>query len=173
MSGWWVLHTGADLFCLMISWFPEVLLSEEVVVSKSISIASVAVIVLGCSIRAGLAQENGNVVQVATSRPICTIYQNRDYGGSHWVLRNGDDMKMVNSPEYGTSDGIHRFIYQPSWNDQVSSFKVTRGCTLTLWENVNLGGHYFRSNKSYTYVGSRWNDKASEAICECAGLPNY
>ena len=89
------------------------------------------------------------------------------------TLHNGDDMKMINSPALGTSDGIHRFIYEPSWNDKVSSFKVGPGCTLTLWEHVNQGGHYFRANKSYTYIGDRWNDKASDAVCECAGLPNW
>ena len=113
------------------------------------------------------------VANTAHAGGTCTIYQDRDYGGSHWVLRNGDDMKMISVPDVGTSDGIHRFIYQPSWNDNVSSFKVEPGCTLTLWEHVDHGGHYFRSNKSYTYVGDRWNDKASEAVCECAGLPNF
>jgi syncollin len=103
----------------------------------------------------------------------CTIFNNRDYGGAHWTLHNGDDMKMINQPDVGISDGIHRFIYEPSWNDKVSSFKVGPGCTLTLWENVDHGGHHFRSNRSYKYVGDRWNDKASEAICECTGLPNF
>lgn len=103
----------------------------------------------------------------------CTIFSDRDYKGSHWTLRNGDDMKMIATPQLGTSDGIHRFLYEPSWNDKVSSFKVDPGCTLTLWEDVNNGGHHFRSNRSYLYVGDRWNDKASEAICECAGLPNW
>ncbi|RQP24460.1 peptidase inhibitor family I36 protein [Piscinibacter terrae] len=103
----------------------------------------------------------------------CTIYEHRDYGGAHWTLRNGDDLKMVSAPDYGTSDGIHRFLYEPSWNDKVSSFKVDPGCTLTLWEHVNHGGHHFRSGKSYKYVGDGWNDKASEAVCECAGLPNW
>ena len=103
----------------------------------------------------------------------CTIFEDRDFKGHYWVLRNGDDMKMVRQGDLGISDGIHRFIYQPGWNDKVSSFKVDAGCTLTLWENVDQKGHYFRSNRSYSYVGDRWNDKASEAICECGGLPNF
>ncbi|WP_246675317.1 peptidase inhibitor family I36 protein [Mesorhizobium sp. B2-3-4] len=103
----------------------------------------------------------------------CTIYSDRDFGGSHWTLGSGDDMKMVNAPDVGISDGIHRFIYEPSWNDQVSSFKVKRGCTITLWEHVDRGGHHFRSSSSYSYVGSGWNDKASEAECDCGGGANY
>ena len=109
----------------------------------------------------------------AAQAATCTLYQDRDYGGSHYVLHNGDDLLMINPPDVGTSDGIHRFRYNSSWNDQVSSFKVGGGCTLTLWEHVNKGGAHFRSKRSYSYVGSGWNDKASEALCECAGLPNY
>jgi syncollin len=112
------------------------------------------------------------VANAAQAGGTCTIFEHRDYGGAHWMLRNGDDMKMISEPGFGTSDGIHRFIYQPSWNDKVSSFKVEQGCTLTLWEHVNHGGHHFRSKSSYKYVGDGWNDKASEAVCECAGLPN-
>ena len=111
--------------------------------------------------------------QAAGRAATCTIYEHRDYGGAHWTLRNGDDLKMVRAPEFGTSDGIHRFLYEPSWNDKVSSFKVDPTCTLTLWEHVDHGGHHFRSDRSYKYVGDRWNDKASEAVCECAGLPNF
>jgi syncollin len=102
----------------------------------------------------------------------CTIFDHRDYGGAHWTLENGDDMKMINGPDAALSDGLHGFIYEASWNDKVSSFKVGAGCTLTLWEDVNNSGHHFRSNRSYKYVGSRWNDKASEAVCECTELPN-
>jgi syncollin len=110
---------------------------------------------------------------LSSAHATCTLYQDRDFGGSHWTLQNGDDMKMVRAPDYGVSDGIHRFIYDPSWNDQVSSFKVSGGCTLTLWEDVNYGGHHFRSNRSYSYVGDGWNDKASEAVCSCPGGPNF
>jgi len=103
----------------------------------------------------------------------CTVYEHRDYGGAHWTLRNGDVLRMVRAPDVGTSDGIHRFIYQPSWNDKVSSFKVDPGCSLTLWEHVNYGGSRFRANKSYSYVGDGWNDKASDAVCECTGSANW
>ncbi|GJH22829.1 hypothetical protein CBA19CS22_39825 [Caballeronia novacaledonica] len=112
-------------------------------------------------------------ISLSAAYATCTLYQHRDYGGAHWTLQSGDVMKMVSAPPYGVSDGIHRFIYDPSWNDQVSSFKVSGGCTLTLWEHVDEGGHHFRSNRSYTYVGDGWNDKASEAICSCPGMPNW
>jgi syncollin len=103
----------------------------------------------------------------------CTIFEHINFGGAHFTLHNGDYLQMIDPPDVGTSDAIHRYIYRSAWNDQVSSFKVSGGCTLTLWEHVNRGGHRFRSNKSYKYVGDGWNDRASEAICECAGLPNW
>ena len=111
--------------------------------------------------------------RLAKSNHTCTIFEHRDYGGAHWTLQNGDDLKMISPPDVGVSDGIHRFIYEPSWNDKVSSFQVGPTCTLTLWEHVDRGGHYFRASKSYKYVGDAWNDKASEAVCECAGLSNW
>lgn len=105
-------------------------------------------------------------------RRVCTLYEHRDYGGARYTLGNGDVLYMVREPDVGTSDGIHRFLYEPSWNDKVSSFKVEGGCTLTLWEHVNRGGHHFTANRSYTFVGDGWNDKASQADCTCPGGPN-
>lgn len=102
----------------------------------------------------------------------CTLFQHRDYGGSRWGLSHFERMKMVNGESLGCTTnghggGCESVTYEPSWNDQVSSFKVTPGCTLTLWQHVGPGGSHFRSSRSYKYVGSRWNDQASEALCMC------
>lgn len=102
----------------------------------------------------------------------CRIFQHRDYGGSGYTLNHFERMKMVGGESTGCTTnghggGCESVIYSPSWNDQVSSFKVTPGCTLTLWQHVNEGGSHFRSSRSYTYVGSAWNDEASEALCMC------
>nr|WP_245269802.1 hypothetical protein [Ensifer sp. WSM1721] len=102
----------------------------------------------------------------------CRLFEHRDYGGASYTLDNLERMIMVNgdsigcSVSHGDSD-CPSTTYEASWNDHVSSFRVTRGCTLTLWEHINESGARFRSNRSYTYVGSRWNDKASEALCTC------
>ncbi len=106
---------------------------------------------------------------------LCTLYEHRDYGGASYVLHNGDILYMIRNPDpdIGVSDGIHRFIYEPSWNDKLSSFKVQGGCTLTLWEHVNQGGNHWSATSSYSYVGEAWNDKASQADCTCPGLPNW
>jgi len=117
------------------------------------------------------------VSRVAGGKPrkVCTLFEHRDYGGAHYELGNGDVLYMIRNPDpsIGVSDGIHNFIYEPTWNDKTSSFKVQGGCTLTLWENVNRGGHHFSTNRSYTYIGDGWNDKASEADCSCPGLANF
>jgi syncollin len=102
----------------------------------------------------------------------CTIYQHRDYGGSAYRLGHLDRMKMVHGESLGCTTnghggGCESVLYEPSWNDQVSSFKVAPGCTITLWQHVNEGGARFRTYKSYRYVGSGWNDEASEALCTC------
>jgi hypothetical protein len=80
-------------------------------------------------------------------------------------------MKMVRGETQGCKSSNGEWCgytyFEPSWNDQVSSFKVSQGCTLTLWQHVNQGGAQFKSAKSYKYVGSGWNDQASEAYCYC------
>jgi syncollin len=97
----------------------------------------------------------------------CTVYEHRDYGGAHRTLGHRDVLRMVNPPALGTSDGVYRYLYAPSWNDQISSFRTAPGCTMTLWEHVNRGGHHLRSNRDRAYVGDGWNDKASDAVCDC------
>ena len=101
----------------------------------------------------------------------CTVYQHRDYKGSHFYLGPGDRLQVAGercgmSQSHGTPRG--QYHYQPSWNDQVSSFKVTKGCVITLWQHAQGcggGGTHFRTDRSYTYVGSAWNDKTSFVEC--------
>ncbi|MBG0792991.1 hypothetical protein IYY11_06255 [Methylocystis sp. H62] len=107
-----------------------------------------------------------------SAQATCRIFQHRDYGGSGYTLHNFERMKMVRGESLGCTTnghggGCESTIYNPSWNDNVSSFRVKDGCTLTLWQHVNQGGSRFRSNRSYRYVGDRWNDQASEALCMC------
>lgn len=103
----------------------------------------------------------------------CVVYQHRDYKGSSYRLNAGDTLQMGgercgHTQSHGTSRG--RMLYNTTWNDQVSSFKVSAGCTITLWQHVQGcrgGGSHFRANRSYTYVGSRWNDQTSFVECAC------
>ena len=103
----------------------------------------------------------------------CTVYQHRDYGGAHWTLGPADEMQMGGGEPIAkqTYDGpnIGQIYYRPDWNDQISSFKVTGGCNLTLWQHASTQGYgpTFKSSTSYRYVGDRWNDQASWAFCDC------
>ena len=103
----------------------------------------------------------------------CTVYEHRDFGGAHRTLGHRDVLRMVNRPALGTSDGVYRYLYEPAWNDRISSFRTAPGCTMTLWEHVNLGGHHLRSNRDRPYVGDGWNDMASDAVCDCAEGATY
>lgn len=99
----------------------------------------------------------------------CRIYEHRDYGGTWYNLRDGERMIMVDSDVgCSTSHGPGCPIYYAEWNDDMSSFKVTQGCTITLWEDINEGGARWRTSKSYKYVGDEWNDEASEVLCTCS-----
>ena len=102
----------------------------------------------------------------------CRIFQHRDFGGSGYTLHHFERMKMVRGESLGCTTnghggGCESTTYSPSWNDHVSSFKITGNCTLTLWQHVNERGARFRSSRSISYVGSAWNAEASEALCMC------
>jgi hypothetical protein len=98
----------------------------------------------------------------------CTVYQHRDYGGAHWTLGSQDELQMGGGEPMGKTGG-GRINYRPDWNDQISSFRVTQGCTITLWQHAGTSGYgaRFRSSSSYSYVGGSWNDQASWAYCSC------
>jgi hypothetical protein len=109
---------------------------------------------------------------VATVHAGCTLFQHRDYGGARKNLGHFDRVKMVRGESIGCTtnghgDGCESTLYDHTWNDHVSSWKLTNGCRLTVWEDVNEGGAWWRTSKSYRYVGGDWNDEVSEALCMC------
>jgi hypothetical protein len=60
----------------------------------------------------------------------CRLFEHRDYGGAGYTLNHFERMKMVNGESvgcttHGHGGGCESIHYEPSWNDQVSSFKVT------------------------------------------------
>lgn len=102
----------------------------------------------------------------------CTLFQHRDYRGSSWHMDSGEGLRMVKGEDIGTTTNGHGgedtlIRSNASWNDAVSSFKVDRGCQITLWQHVDKRGARFRTHKSYSYIGGDWNDKASAAMCTC------
>jgi syncollin len=112
----------------------------------------------------------------ASAETGCALFQHRDYAasGAYWYMARNSFMQMGGKPVGATG---YIAYYQPSWNDQVSSFQVNggRGCTLTLYQHAGSWGYgsTFRSNRSYLYVGSSWNDQASWAECACSGPPQH
>ena len=101
----------------------------------------------------------------------CTIFEHRDYGGAKFTLQDNDRLVMVQGESIGVTTNGHggssRTLYRAAWNDHLSSFQVTQGCTITLWEHIDQGGARWRTYKSYKYVGDAWNDEVSEVLCTC------
>lgn len=104
----------------------------------------------------------------------CRVYQHRDFGGASWGLSSGEILAGL--PDQGinqTCSHVSCTIYwRPDWNDQISSFRVARGHTITLWQHIDGSripprgyGAHFRTYKSYKYVGSGWNDQTSLVEC--------
>lgn len=101
----------------------------------------------------------------------CTVFQHRDFRGSHWGLDGGDWLMGACSEDQGSTSGGTGFC-QPSWNDQISSYKVSRNCRAILFLHVingSGGGSRFSRDfgVSVSYVGSAWNDQASWVQCIC------
>jgi hypothetical protein len=109
----------------------------------------------------------------AIAEATCTIYEHRDFSGAKLTLYDNDRVIMTEGESIGMTTnghgGSYRIRYKPDWNDAVSSFSVTNGCTITLWEHVNEEGMWWRTYKSYSYVGGKWNDEVSEVLCTCPG----
>lgn len=111
-----------------------------------------------------------------TSEAGCLIFQERDYQGSALSLRSSEILKMSDSSvtsepffcaEPDEASGCDQVIYDSSWNDRVSSFKLGEGCTLTLWQDTDQGGARLRAARDYLFVGRAWDNAASEARCMC------
>lgn len=109
----------------------------------------------------------------AIAEASCTVFEHRDYGGASLTLYDNDRVIMAQGESIGMTTNGHgssyRVRYRPAWNDVVSSFRVTEGCTISLWEHIDEGGARWRTYKSYKYVGDGWNDEVSEVLCSCPG----
>lgn len=82
-----------------------------------------------------------------SSASLCrvTLYQHSNFGGTSQVLGIGStDMN-------GLSGG----------NDQVSSVKVSSGCTAYLYEHAGFQGRVLKITSDTSWVGDSWNDVVS------------
>lgn len=51
-------------------------------------------------------------------------------------------------------------------NDEISSFRVSSGCRVVVWEHRDKGGASAVFGEC-SYIGERWNDRISSWKCEC------
>ena len=101
----------------------------------------------------------------------CIFFEHANFGGARLVISNQERIKMVRGESFAcqASDGsaCPTELYRPQWNDRISSYKVSRNCTLRMWEHVNAGGWMLTRVGDPPYIGDRRNDKVSEALCNC------
>ena len=85
-------------------------------------------------------------------RKTCTMYEHRDFAGDKYRLRANRRVDYLGN----------------SWNDEISSVKVPRGCRLKVFEHADFRGasRTFRSGRD-SYIGRSWNDRISSAACIC------
>ncbi|MDD4700926.1 MAG: beta/gamma crystallin-related protein [Desulfovibrio sp.] len=78
------------------------------------------------------------------------IYEHSNYGGASQCLQEGS--YNLNELRIG--------------NDKLSSIKVRKGNRVFLFEHKNFSGRKCLVDKSYTYIGGKWNDITSSIIVE-------
>ena len=104
-----------------------------------------------------------------TAQAGCRLYQERNFSGPAYTLGSLDRLKMTPPSDAAGCDGAAcgRVAYETSWNNRVSSFKVSEGCTLTLWRAGDDNGAHLRATRSALAMGPAWDNAASEALCQC------
>jgi hypothetical protein len=83
----------------------------------------------------------------------CRFYEHRDYGGHHFDINSNHDYSWMGG----------------AWNDKISSFACSAGCTATLFEDRDFGGANVTWGGFIEYVGSFWNDRTSSIKIACSG----
>ncbi|PWK69107.1 peptidase inhibitor family I36 protein [Aminobacter sp. AP02] len=81
----------------------------------------------------------------------CEMYEHNSFGGRALPMR----------PDQAVSFRGGQF-----WNDRVSSARVARGCTLTVYEHTRMQGDAEEFSRNIRALGD-WNDEISSAECYC------
>src|SRR5215211_1044496 len=108
------------------------------------------------------------VLSTASSYAQCAIvYQHSDYRGASLSLGDGAFVTFGQHSGGGTAVGG----YAPSmgdrwWNDQISSFRLRRGCSLYVWQHADAAGRRRVYTTSFKKLGE-WNDQISTVRCGC------
>jgi hypothetical protein len=113
----------------------------------------------GCALIAGLIiaapgaiAAGGGTVEIDSPRgKRCTAFQHRDYKGASMTAYANKGWKYVGG----------------SWNDQISSFSISSGCHVKVWQNKNYSGESRTFSGNVRFVGDLWNDQTSSWMCYC------
>lgn len=97
----------------------------------------------------------------------CMVFEHRDMQGAKMRLANGDRVSFAREDLGNTT-----WREKPSWNDALSSARIDPGCHLRVWEHMAGTGamkewHGGSKGLLVYYVGDRWNDRVSSAVCHC------
>ena len=80
----------------------------------------------------------------------CMAYEHRDFDGRRQDLGRNRHFPYVGD----------------RMNDKISSFRVSRGCRVRVWEHRNKGGASTTFGECQ-YIGDAWNDDISSWSCIC------
>jgi hypothetical protein len=105
------------------------------------------------------------VVRSGPPRPgTCQLWEDRDMTGDRLDIGNGDTATFGEDPmgdTYWSERG-------DGWNDTISSLRSPRGCRLTVYEHAKgNGASRVYDGRTVYYVGDKWNDRISSAVCSC------
>lgn len=81
----------------------------------------------------------------------CTIYKNKKYMGASIEMAAGQEISS----------------FDRKWDNEISSLKVSPGCTLTVWRSDDFKGKNKEFTDSLEYIGNSWNDIISSVKCSC------
>ena len=84
----------------------------------------------------------------------CQLFEHSNYQGASLLKAN------ANVPWVGNT-----------WNDRVSSVRLTGGSRLKIWLHKDYGGDQRDINSSTSYIGDLWNDQLSSFNCITPALP--
>ena len=79
-------------------------------------------------------------------RACAILYEHYNYEG--WAMNSGDH-------------------FPSDRNDEVTSIRVTYGCTIIIYEHDNYDGQRRTITSDTPNLGSDWNDRLSSYTCSC------
>jgi len=95
-------------------------------------------------------QPKGTTNQKGSGKTCAVLCWDSWYRGCNKVVKNGAKIGWAGS-----------------WNNQVTSLKVTKGCKLTAYDDFQFKGQKFTHTRNTGWVGRGQNDRYSSWECHC------